>query len=214
MSGFVKEIDPKFTGAVRGEIILPKDIFEAKYAKENKNPRNTASGITKRKDGVGSEDLSIMTYDAININPTIAFENESHKLAWMKEQNFTVTETKKYTKMHEVISYRDEVMTNIRGQLNFEIDGLVIKGEEIDLDDMKRARPMSQVAFKFDPEEVETTIKAVEWSESGAIYTPVAIVEPVEIAGPNNAIATRYPILKGSFHILQLDANAIQFILD
>jgi DNA ligase (NAD+) len=168
---------------VRGEIILPKDKFETKYAKENKNPRNTASGITKRKDGIGSEDLSIMTYDAININPKHSFNFETQKLDWMEDQQFDVTETKKFTKMQEVVSYREEVMTSVRDELNFEIDGLVVKGEKVDLEDMKRARPMSQVAFKFEVELVETIVKAVEWSESGAIYTPVAIVEPVEIAG-------------------------------
>jgi DNA ligase (NAD+) len=183
MKGFKENIDPSFTGAIRGEIILPRDIFNEKYALENKNPRNTASGITKRKDGQGSEDLIIIVYDAINLDPTFSFKNESNKLNWMAQQGFEMIETRQCSTMQEVINYRDEVMISIREELNFEIDGLVIKGEKIDLEDMKRARPMKQIAFKFDLEEIETTVRDVEWSESGAIYTPIAIVDPVEIAG-------------------------------
>ena len=48
---------------------------------------------------------------------------------------------------------------------------------------MKRARPTKQIAFKFDPEEIESTVIGVEWSESGANYTPIAIIQPVSIAG-------------------------------
>ena len=58
-----------------------------------------------------------------------------------------------------------------------------MKGEEIDWEDMKRAKPMKQIAYKFPLNEVITTVKDVEWSHSGYNYTPIAIVEPVEIAG-------------------------------
>ena len=74
-------------------------------------------------------------------------------------------------------------MDQLRDTLEFDIDGLVIKGTEIDLEDMKRERPMKQIAFKFIAEEIETTLKEVEWSISGHIYTPVAIVEPVRLMG-------------------------------
>lgn len=183
MKGFIKNIDSNFTGAIRGEIILPRDVFNENYALENKNPRNTASGITKRKDGQGSDDLEIIVYDAINLNPTFSFKNESHKLEWMASQGFKMVDTREFTTTQELVKYRDELMTDLRDHLNYEIDGLVIKGERIDLEDMKRVRPMKQIAFKFDPEEIETTVIDVEWSESGAIYTPIAIVNPVEIAG-------------------------------
>lgn len=182
MIGFVLEVNPEFTGAVRGEIVLTKDIFRAKYS-DAKNSRNMASGITKRKDGVGSEDLTIIVYDAINKNPAYKFKNEIQKLKWLENYQFKVVDAHTFKTIQEVINYRDEVMTTIRDQLNFDIDGLVIKGTEIDLEDMKRTKPTKQIAFKFDPEEVESTVIDIEWSESGANYTPIAIVEPVSIAG-------------------------------
>lgn len=182
MRVFVPKVNPEFTGAVRGEIILKKDIFQKKYP-DAKNSRNMASGITKRKDGKGSEDLTIIVYDAISMNPDHTFKNELEKLKWLRNYQFEVIDSHRFETTEEVVIYRDDVMTSIRAQLNFDIDGLVIKGKEIDLEDMKRARPTKQIAFKFDPEEVESTVIEVEWSESGANYTPIAIIEPVSIAG-------------------------------
>jgi DNA ligase (NAD+) len=182
MINFIPEVNSEFTGAVRGEIVLTKDIFLTKYI-DAKNARNMASGITKRKDGKGSEDLTIIVYDAISKNPAFKFDNELEKLDWLEKFQFNVVDTHKFKTIREVINYRDEVMTSNREQLNIDIDGLVIKGIEIDLEDMMRARPNKQIAFKFDPEEVESTLIGVEWSESGANYTPVALIEPVSIAG-------------------------------
>lgn len=182
MKGFVLDVNSEFTGATRGEIVLTKDIFNAKYP-EAKNRRNMASGIAKRKNGKGSEDLTIISYNAININPDHKFKNELEKLDWLKNHKFQVIDTRLFKSIKEVVDFRDEVMSSIRDQLNYDIDGLVIKGNEIDLEDMTRARPTKQIAFKFDPEEVESTIVDVEWSESGANYTPIAIIEPVLIAG-------------------------------
>ena len=157
MRVFVPKVNPEFTGAVRGEIILKKDIFQKKYP-DAKNSRNMASGITKRKDGKGSEDLTIIVYDAISMNPDHTFKNELEKLKWLRNYQFEVIDSHRFETTEEVVIYRDDVMTSIRAQLNFDIDGLVIKGKEIDLEDMKRARPTKQIAFKFDPEEVESTV--------------------------------------------------------
>ena len=174
MQFFVPEVNLEFTGAVRGEVILTKCIFSKNYPNA-KNSRNMVSGITKRKDGKGSEDLTILTYDAISKNPDFTFKNEVNKIDWLKNNQFKVVRTYFFKSMNEVVSFRDEVMASIRTQLNFDIDGLVIKGREIDLEDMKRTRPNKQIAFKFDPEELESTVIDVEWSESGANYTPIAM---------------------------------------
>ena len=92
MKFFVPEVNPEFTGAVRGEIILTKCVFDKKYPNA-KNSRNMASGITKRKDGKGSEDLTIIAYNAISVNPDYRFKNESEKLDWLKAQGFQVVRT-------------------------------------------------------------------------------------------------------------------------
>jgi DNA ligase (NAD+) len=48
---------------------------------------------------------------------------------------------------------------------------------------MQRLRPDRQIAFKFELEKAESIVRAVEWSESGATYTPIALFEPVRLAG-------------------------------
>ncbi len=189
MKSFAPKIDSEFTGAVRGEIVLTKDIFQKKYPKA-KNSRNMASGITKRKDGRGSEDLTIIAYDAISLNPDHRFKNELEKIDWLKTQKFQAVETYFFKSIEQVVTFWARVMVSIRKQLNFDIDGLVIKGKEIDLEDLKRARPTKQVAFKFFSELVESTVVDVEWSESGSNYTPVVIIEPVLIAGSMNRRAS------------------------
>jgi len=182
MKGYISKLNSNFTGAVRAEVLLFHNIFEEKY-NDKQNCRNAASGLVRRKDGIGSGDLNLIFYDAISTTEDIIFQNEIHKLKWLKEENFPTILTKTVNTPQEVIKVREDIMNNKRDVLEYDIDGLVIKGRIIDLEDMKRARPMTQIAFKFHAEEIETKVKDVEWSISGAIYTPVAIVEPVRLMG-------------------------------
>jgi len=182
MKGFIPKLKTKFTGATRAEILLFHDVFERKY-NDKQNCRNAASGLVRRKDGIGSGDLNLVFYDAISIGDDVTFQSEIQKLKWLKEEGFPTIPTKTVHSPQEVINIREDVMTNKRDTLEFDIDGLVIKGKAIDLEDMKRAKPMKQIAFKFQAEEIETTLLDVEWSISGQNYTPVAIVDPVRLMG-------------------------------
>lgn len=182
MKGFVPKLGTEFTGAVRAEILMYRDVYRQKYT-EKQNCRNASAGIVRRKNGKGCEDLNIVYYDAISLDDVVEFVNELQKLKWLKDNGFEVVKTKIFRAPKEVVNYREDIMSSIRGSLNIDIDGLVIKGKEIDLEDMKRARPTKQVAFKFAAEEIETMLIDVEWSVSGANYTPVAIVEPVRLMG-------------------------------
>jgi DNA ligase (NAD+) len=182
MKGFVPKIRERFTGAVRAEILMYRDVYQSKYS-DMQNCRNAAAGIVRRKDGVGSADLNLIYYDAISTTDDVSFTNEIQKLKWLKEKGFPTIPTKTVKTLQEVIAKREDVMNNQRDTLDYDIDGLVIKGKEIDLEDMKRAKPTKQIAFKFQAEEIETTLLDVEWSISGPNYTPVAIVEPVRLMG-------------------------------
>lgn len=182
MKGFIPELKSKFTGGIRGEILMLRDVFDVKYS-SNQNCRNTAAGLVRRKDGVGCEDLNIIYYDAISFTDVVKFESEIKKIRWLKEEHFPTIKTKTLNTPEEVIKVREDVSDNIRDSLEYDIDGLVIKGNEIDLEDMKRARPQKQIAFKFQAEQIETKVINVEWSKNGHNYTPVAIVEQVELLG-------------------------------
>ena len=182
MNGFVPKLTSRFTGALRAEVVLFRDIFEKKY-NDKQNPRNAAAGIVRRKDGIGRKDLNLIYYDAYTSTAEVQFENELEKIKWLKTEQLDTVKTKVVKTTEEVIEVREKVISETRPELNYEIDGLVIKGKKIDLEDMKRAKPESQIAFKFPAEEIDSILKDVEWSISGHNYTPVAIVEPIEIAG-------------------------------
>ncbi len=180
MKGVPKKVDGNFSGAVRGEIVLFHDVFSRKYC-DQKNCRNTATGITKRKSGEGCEDLNIIVYNAKNI--TSPFTDELQKIKWLEENGFSVIPQQIMNNANEIVIYQTKVHENLRNSLEYDIDGLVIKGPQVDWDDMERHHPEKQIAFKFPLEEAISILKNVEWSQSGSIFTPIAIIEPIELMG-------------------------------
>ncbi|MFP4151754.1 MAG: NAD-dependent DNA ligase LigA [Alkalispirochaeta sp.] len=181
MQGVPQVLKEGFTGAVRGEVIMEHHIHERHFS-DKANCRNAANGLMKRKDGVGSEYLRVLCYDAHSAGSTREFSTEEGKLRWLERQGFDIVPYTVFATAEEVVHYRD-LVTEKRRDIDYDIDGLVVKGPEIDIEDMKRARPQKQIAFKFSAEEALTVLRDVEWSESGHLYTPVGIVDPVRLAG-------------------------------
>jgi DNA ligase (NAD+) len=180
MKGVVPRLDIPFSGGIRGEVVMTRDIWRKKY-RDKANCRNAANGLMRRKDGAGCEDLSLITYDAAAADDSY-FTSELEKIAWLKDRGFTVTACREFSTAEEVIAYREEVSKD-RAKLPYDIDGLVVKDMATDMADLRRARPEKQIAFKFELEEAVTVLRAVQWSESGATYTPIGIVDPVRLAG-------------------------------
>ncbi|WP_461246741.1 NAD-dependent DNA ligase LigA [Treponema sp. R6D11] len=181
MSGVVQKMDVSFTGGVRGEVIMTHDVWNGKYPTKA-NCRNAANGIMRRKDGEGCEDLEVIVYDASASDNDKFFKDELQKLQWLKERGFTTTETKPFTTAKEIIAYREKIAAE-REKLPFDIDGLVVKDIETDMSDLRKARPEKQIAFKFELETAFSVLREVIWSESGATYTPIGVVDPVRLAG-------------------------------
>ncbi len=174
-----KPID--FTGGIRGEVIMTHTVHKRYYA-DKANCRNAANGLMKRKDGGGSEHLVLMTYDALATEGDSPFADEVEKMSWLASLGFKTSPLKICKNPDEVIAYRAEVMES-RKNLDYDIDGLVIKERVINREDASRARPDRQIAFKFSLEEAVSILRKVEWSESGATYTPVAIFDEVQLNG-------------------------------
>ncbi len=191
MAGVLGRLPEPFTGAVRGEVVMTREVHARKYS-DKANCRNAANGLMKRKDGVGSEDLRVICYDALRVLAASAvggaavdegfFPDEKSKLAWLERMGFETVPLRVCADPGEVVDWRAHVM-DARPGLPYDIDGLVVKGNEIDPADMARARPEKQIAFKFSPEEAVSTVRRVEWSESGANFTPIGILDPVRLAG-------------------------------
>ncbi len=170
-----------YTGGVRGEVIMTHQVHDSLY-KDKANCRNAANGLMKRKDGQGSENLVLITYDAWSTSGKQPFLDEEEKISWLKDMGFNVVPLRICRTPQEVIDYRASVMET-RKKLDYDIDGLVIKERAINHEDASRARPDRQIAFKFSLEEAVTTVRSVDWSESGATYTPVAVFDSVQLNG-------------------------------
>jgi DNA ligase (NAD+) len=181
MSGVIQKLDIEFSGGIRGEVIMTHSVWKNKY-QSKANCRNAANGIMRRKDGEGCEDLNLIVYDAAELGDDLYFKDELKKIEWLKKRGFTTTETKSFVTPQEVVKYREEV-TKKRDLLPFDIDGLVVKDIETDMSDLRKARPEKQIAFKFELETAFSILRDVVWSESGATYTPIGIIDPVKIAG-------------------------------
>jgi len=181
MSGVVQKMDVSFTGGVRGEVIMTHDVWNGKYPTKA-NCRNAANGLMRRKDGEGCEDLEVIVYDASAEDDDRFFKDELQKLKWLKQRGFKTTETKSFTTAREIIAYREKIAAE-REKLPFDIDGLVVKDIETDMSDLRKTRPEKQIAFKFELETAFSVLREVIWSESGATYTPIGVVDPVRLAG-------------------------------
>jgi len=182
--GVVKELTVPFTGAVRGEVLLFHEDF--KKVPGAANPRNGANGIMKRKNSEHADLLTIVAYDVLDLHDPNHFKNELEKIEFLKDQHF---KTVRYWYMaglrtpEDIINLRNELSKDRFNTIEYDIDGLVIKSTEIDLDDLKKARPDKQIAFKFVLNEQPSTLRRVEWYANGKTRTPVGIFDPVYLCG-------------------------------
>lgn len=156
---------------VRGEIILKHSDFNT--VKDNyKNPRNATTGIAKRLDGKYSELLSVIVYDIMSKD----YKIEMEKIRVLSNNGFDVVPTyfneNEFDIYHKYNDYK-------RDDLDYDIDGLVIKQFNIDIND-EWERPKKQIAWKFPNKYASSIITDIEWSISGDRLTPVAIFEPIE----------------------------------
>ena len=170
-----------FTGGIRGEVIMTHEVHKM-YFSDKANCRNAANGLMKRKDGTGSEYLKLIVYDALSTDGKSYFTNEKEKISWLMGCGFNVVRLVICKNAERVIAYRAKIMEE-RKDIEYDIDGLVVKENRIDFEDASRARPDRQIAFKFSLEEATTVLREVEWSQNGATYTPVAIFDEVELNG-------------------------------
>ncbi|HEY9054012.1 MAG TPA: DNA ligase (NAD(+)) LigA, partial [Rectinemataceae bacterium] len=115
MKGVLKTLPFPFTGAVRGEVLMSRETHGRTYA-DKANCRNAANGLMKRKDGVGSEDLDLICYDAKGWveredgSRDRPFSDELEKIEWLKEAGFAVVKTEVLADAEDVVAYRATTM--------------------------------------------------------------------------------------------------------
>ena len=179
---------------VRGEVVMPLSAFRKlndERAKEGlelrANPRNTTSGTLKNQDSgiVSKRGLVFFAYylaaDGLNLDT-----DEAH-MNWLAEHGFKTSGVNAICKdLQEVKIYLDRWEEQRHG-LNYEIDGIVIKVNEIVLREeigYTSKAPRWAIAYKYKAEEAVTTLESVSYQvgRTGKI-TPVANLTPVLLAG-------------------------------
>lgn len=187
---------------VRGECYMPKQSFiqlnkEREEAGQDvfANPRNAAAGSVRQLDSsvTAKRNLSSFLYTVADAG-TLHVTNQADALMELDELGFKINrEHRLCQNMSEVWEYIQEYHQK-RSELPYEIDGVVIKvndfAQQEALGFTVRA-PRWAIAYKFPPEEVETTIEDIEWTIGRTgVVTPTAVMTPVKVAGTTVARAS------------------------
>ncbi|MFE8697081.1 NAD-dependent DNA ligase LigA [Cytobacillus sp. FJAT-53684] len=180
---------------VRGEAFMPKSSFEAlnkvkaeKGEEAFANPRNAAAGSLRQLDPriAASRNLDVFLYGVSDTGET-GVQSHSEALDLLDTLGFkTNKERQKCANIEEVMTYIQH-WTNERPNLQYDIDGIVIKVDS--LEDQEQLgttakSPRWAIAYKFPAEEVVTTLIAIDLSVGRTgVVTPTAILTPVRVAG-------------------------------
>lgn len=187
---------------VRGEVYMPREVFtqlttqqELNGEKTFKNPRNAAAGSLRQKNPkiTSKRRLDIFTF---NIQRIEGKELTSHKqsLDYIKSLGFNTVPF--YTKCANINDALKEIerIGEIRGTLPFDIDGAVIKVDDFSSRTLLGSTakfPKWALAYKYPPEEKETTLLDVEVNVGRTgVLTPTGIFEPTLLAGTTVSRAT------------------------
>lgn len=187
---------------VRGEVVMFIKDFNH-LNKENTvsnlqtfaNPRNAAAGSLRQLDAsvTASRKLQSFIYEVIEVSDKKP-KTQKDVLDFLKECGFKVnSETKLLNNIDKAIEYHD-IMEKKRDKIDYEIDGVVIKVNNLEYHDVMGQRstsPRWAVAYKFEPRKEMTVIEDIvtQVGRMGTL-TPVALLKPVEVGGVTVSRAT------------------------
>lgn len=186
---------------VRGEVYMPKKSFGelCELQEKNgeplpKNPRNAAAGSLRQKDSkiTASRKLDIFCFNIQRVEGK-EFKTHSESLEFIENAGFRVIPDIQVCQTVDEIIERINEIGQMRQSLPFDIDGAVVKVNDLALRTEIGATakvPKWAVAFKYPPEEKETILRSIEINvgRTGAL-TPVAVFDPVQLAGTSVARA-------------------------
>lgn len=190
-----KKLKEPVTITVRGEVFIGKEEFEKMNQErlENEEPlfanaRNAAAGSLRQLDSkiTASRPLDIYIFN-VQKSEDIAFESHFESLKYMKKLGFNVNPVvEKCKNIPEAIEAINKIGEN-RENLSFGIDGAVIKVDNLKQREILGTNyktPKWAIAYKYPPEKKATKLKDIVFQvgRTGAI-TPMAILEPVKVAG-------------------------------
>ena len=187
---------------VRGEAFLPRSVFEEinrdlldDGQKPFANPRNAASGTIRMLDSavVASRRLDLFPYDVLS-GASKPFDTHWQNFEFLEQAGFNVNPHRRLCGgIEEVIGFCDE-MEELRPALDYDIDGVVVKINQTRLQDEFGATskaPRWAIAYKYPAMQATTKLDdiIIQVGRTGAL-TPVAVLEPVLLAGTTVARAS------------------------
>ncbi|MHD0382272.1 NAD-dependent DNA ligase LigA [Staphylococcus simulans] len=189
------KIKKPLTFEVRGEAFMPKASFERLNKEKEEageqafaNPRNAAAGSLRQLDSklAAKRRLSIFLY-SVNDFTNFHATSQSEALDELDELGFKTNQNRKRESDIEGVLEYIEYWTEKRQDLSYDIDGIVIKVNDLEEQDelgYTQKSPRWAIAYKFPAEEVVTTLHDIELSVGRTgVVTPTAVLEPVRVAG-------------------------------
>jgi DNA ligase (NAD+) len=187
---------------VRGEVYLPLSGFQelnerlaGTGQKLAPNPRNAAAGSLRQKNSAITADrpLAVWVYGT-GARDGVEFEAQSEMLEWLRDHGFRTNPYAARLESIEEVAKRCTEWETRRAELDYEIDGIVIKVDSIDQQRRLGAlheRPRWARAFKWAPMTAQTKLLkiAIRVGRTGAL-NPWAMLEPVEVGGVTVSKAT------------------------
>ncbi len=187
---------------VRGEVYLPLAAFAELNATRAEaglatfaNPRNSAAGSLRQLDPASTAErpLSIWCY-GVGYAEGLELESQSAALSWLRSVGMRVNRDIRVVGSIDEVQAECERWEGRRGSVDFDIDGAVVKIDEVEVQDrlgsVGRA-PRWAIAYKFAPTTAVTTLNEIMVSvgRTGALV-PFAVLEPVSVGGATVRLAT------------------------
>lgn len=184
----------QYTGTliVRGEALIRYSDFEELNKQENveeqyKNPRNLCSGSVRQLNNeiTAKRRVHFYAYNIISIGDEFSFTKKKEGLSWLVKQGFEVAPYREVSasNIEDMITY----FSNYVKQSDLPSDGLVLTFDDVAYSATlgRTAKfPHDSIAFKWQDELVETTLREIEWSASRTgLINPVAVFDAVELEG-------------------------------
>jgi DNA ligase (NAD+) len=187
---------------VRGEVYMSLKDFTALNERRAEagestfmNPRNSAAGTIRQLDpaDAAKRPLSIWAYQ-VGVTEGLSFKAHSEALDWLREHGFRVNSGIRRLSGEEAVIEQCLDWERRRGELDFEIDGAVVKVDDLALQHRLGAvgrDPRWAVAWKFAPTTAVTTLERVMWNVGKfGDLRPYAVLAPVEVGGVTIRMAT------------------------
>ena len=188
---------------VRGEVYLPREAFVALNQEREEsgepafaNPRNAAAGSLRQLDPrvAARRPLAMVCYGIGVVEGGSIPKTQTGLMRWLSVMGLPVSDLSLTVSGAQSVQDRFSWLTGQRDTLPYEIDGMVVKLDERDLQDelgVRSRAPRWAIACKFPPRQAETRIMQVELSVGRTgVITPVAHLQPVELSGVTVSRAT------------------------